>query len=751
MKKFIPIIFIFLVVILFFKDFFLKGYLPIPSDTIVGLYNPYRDFYAKNYPNGIPFKNFLITDPVRQTYPWRNLVINLEKKLELPLWNPYNFAGTPLLANFQSAPFYPLNILFFVLPFSISWSLLIVLEPLLVGIFLYFYLRNLKLNIFACLLGSITFAFCGFFTSWMEWNTITQTILWFPLILLAKDKLINKWTSRWAFVFFFAECAAMLAGHLQTLFYLLSVTNAYLFIKIFQKTKIENKHNFVIIYFKKYFPFLLVGLLMFLVTSIQWVPTLQFINLSSRSVDQTWTQTGWFIPYQNLIQFIFPDFFGNPTTLNYFGIWNYAEFVGYIGIIPLILALFALIFRHDKKTYFWSILSLICFVFALENPISKLPFQFSLPFLSEAQPTRLLSIIDFSLSILSALGLDYFLKNKNKKILFIFGILFVIIIIGWLIGLNKIHIDLNIENIATIKRNLVLPTVIFSLALITALFYLIFKNKKYSTSIFASILILITVFDLLRFADKFTPFTSPNYLYPSTKVTEFLQKNLGNYRYMTTDSRILPPNFSIMYNLQSVDGYDPLYLNNYAQLIIASERNKSDISSPYGFNRIITPHNYNSKIMNLLGVKYIISLESLNNTNFKEVYREGETVVNENKNYLPRAFFVSNVIKIKDNKDAINNIFKSSFNPKISATVMGLDSKNYNLGLANITSYTANEIVINTQNKKDGFLILTDSFYPTWHAYVDGKETKIYLTDLDFRGISVPKGEHTITFKDQLF
>src|SRR5258706_16245710 len=122
MRKFhfaYPLLFIF-IVIFFFRPFLFQFRLPIPGDTIVGLYHPFRDFYAKEYPNGIPFKNALTTDPVRQQYPWRFLGISLEKMSKLPLWNPYTFAGMPLLANFQTAAFYPLNIFFFMLPFPLS-------------------------------------------------------------------------------------------------------------------------------------------------------------------------------------------------------------------------------------------------------------------------------------------------------------------------------------------------------------------------------------------------------------------------------------------------------------------------------------------------------------------------------------------------------------------------------------------------------------------------------------------------------
>ena len=240
LSKFLPVIFLGVVVTVFFWQFLLKGLLPIPSDTIVGLYHPFRDFYSKDYPNGIPFKNFLITDPIRQQYPWRELSLSLEKRLEFPLWNPYNFSGTPLLANFQSAAFYPLNILFLpagrqgLLPFNIGWSILILLGPLLVGIFLYFYLDNLKLSRWACFLGALSFSFSGFFIAWMEWGTITHTALWLPLILLSIDKITqnSKFKTQnsfiWSLVFILSMIFAFFAGHLQIFFYLFIFSFVYL-------------------------------------------------------------------------------------------------------------------------------------------------------------------------------------------------------------------------------------------------------------------------------------------------------------------------------------------------------------------------------------------------------------------------------------------------------------------------------------------------------------------------------------------
>ena len=109
MKRYLFPLLLGLIVVVFFAKTIFQGILPIPADTIVGLYHPFRDAVAQEYPNGIPYKNFLITDPVRQQYPWRELAVSIMKQGELPLWNPYQMSGTPLFGNLQSAALYPLN------------------------------------------------------------------------------------------------------------------------------------------------------------------------------------------------------------------------------------------------------------------------------------------------------------------------------------------------------------------------------------------------------------------------------------------------------------------------------------------------------------------------------------------------------------------------------------------------------------------------------------------------------------------
>ena len=756
--KLFPVLLIIILTLITFSSLF-TGKLPIPSDTIVGLYHPYRDFYASSYPRGIPFKNFLITDPVRQQYPWRLLALDSLKKWELPIWNPYNFAGTPLMGNLQHAVFYPLNLLFYIFPTSYAWSLQVLLQIVLAFIFMYFYVSSLKLHRYASVLSALSFALSGFAVAWLEWNTIVHVWLWLPLILLSIDKVIFNYIHNshielsysefrvnlkgykaWALSFLFALLSSFFAGHLQTFFYVFIVQIAYLGARLYQQSKKKRLISIFVILYSFFFIF----------SAFQWFSIFEFISLSARSVDIDWYKAGWFIPWQHFIQFIVPDFFGNPSTLNYWGEWNYGEFVGYIGLLPIILSVYAIFFRYDKKTFFFGSLFFLSLIFAFPTLFAKIPFLLSIPFFSTAQPTRLISISCFSLAILAGLGADYYLMDK-KRIFYsigIFGILiglvYMLIFIG---GNTEVY---STESMKVALRNTFIPSVLYIACVFSLMAPRFLKIKKEYIMV---LLIGITLFDLLRFYNKFTPFTDSNFLFPSTKSITFLQKNIGYSRIMSLDNRIFPPNFSIIYKIPSIEGYDPMYLRRYGELITASERGAPDISPPFGFNRIISPKIYTSHIIDLIGVKYFLTLNDINDSSLKKVFQEGETRIYENLEVFPKVFFVSSTHFAKDKNHAIDLLFNQKPNLRSVAIVEGLPSEyafvtnsNLGIGVASIKQYRENKIVIETTNKYSGFLVLMDSYYPSWKAQIDGENTFIYRTNYNFRGIFVPAGSHKIIF-----
>lgn len=745
-------------ILFFFHKFFIYGLLPIPTDNIVGIYHPYRDFYSKEYPRGIPFQNMQVTDPVRQQYLWRKLAISQIKDGEMPLWNPYNFSGYPLLANFQSAVFYPLNLAMFVLPFEYGWSFLIISQPLLAFIFMFLFLRNLKISKVGSFISSVAFAFSGFFVSWLEWGNIASTGLWLPLVLLSIDKIIgiknqeSRIKNLWGLLFIFSLVASFFAGHLQTFFYLFILSVAYLIFRWFENSrKIKTLLIFAISY-----------LLFFIMTSIQWLPTLQLVNLSARSVDQVSTNVeGWFVPWQNLVQFIAPDFFGNPATLNYWGIWNYGEFIGYVGILPLIFALGALIFMREKIIFFLGLVLVSGIIFAYPSIISNLPYKFDIPFISTSQPTRLLYVVNFSLAVLSAFGFDYFNKNKERIIV---PLVFIALIFCGLWGYVKFNsifpefMRTLPENLVVTFSNLRLPSVLFFLTSVIIVSNVIvgkrIKNINYS-KILLGLLIAVFLFDIFRFADKYTVFSKKEYLYPNTTALTYIIEQRENSRVMEADARILPPNFTINYSIESIDGYDPLYLLRYGELIAAISRGEPNVNPPFGFNRIITPQIYHDPTINSLSVKYVLSLTQIEDEGYEKVFEENETKIYRNKEHIEKVYFVDRTIGAENKYDAIKKFFENKNNLNSVAIVEGDNynefNKKWSIGKAKVVKSSANRVEITVENKEEGFLVLTDSYYPTWRVNIDNVDSEIIRTNYNFRGVVVPSGSSKVIFTNHLF
>lgn len=739
---------IFIASYIFFYYPIVLGVVVAPLDALIGLYHPFRDLYASTNPNGIPYKNMLITDPVRQIIPWKDLVFTNFNMGNMPLWNPYEMAGKPLIGNFQSSAFYTFNFLI-LSNLKEMWSYFIALQQILAFVFMYFYLKNLSFTKKLALLGAFAFSFSGFVIAWLEWGTVIHTYLWLPLILLCIDKITslttgskavfkNKTTLMYSFLLLFATTSSFFAGHLQTFIYISFLSLGYFFMRYFEYGR--NKKALLL--------FLGVGILTLVCTFVQWWPTQEFLALSARNSDQFATTAGWFTPPQNLAQYIAPDIFGNPATGNYFGVWNYAEFLGYVGVLILFCALLSLGIKK-REVIFFQILFLLSLIFALDSPFTHWLYGQNIPFFVSTQPTRLAALTGFSIIVLGMYGLGKVIEKNTWKQVLVAALGFGILILTlWGLALQGIFSDLP-ENIQVIKRNLILPTGLFT-ASVFLVFLITFVKKDVFKGIIFVCLTILLAFDLMRVATKFTPFSDSEFFYPTSPSIEYLRKQDGTFRIAMLDSRILAPNIPTYYRLQTIQGYDPLYLDSYAKFISLSQRDTVDISAPYGFNRIITPQRLDSKYIDFLNVKYILSLDEVKNENWVKVFEEGQTKIYENKNVYPRAFFAENVVTASSDQDEAIALSKADL--KTTATTQdNIENSTFGKGEVVIKSYSENKIALETNITQDGFLVLSDAYYPTWKAAIDGQDAKIYKTNLSFRGIIVPGGTKEIVLYNTFF
>ena len=737
LKRIFPITFIFFVWIIFSFPYLFQDKVPFPSTYLVNFFSPWA-----SYPGfSSPVKNNAMPDVIGQIYPWKNLTIDTLKNLQIPLWNPYSFSGTPHLANYQSAVLSPLNLLFFILPFIDAWSILVLIQPLLAGIFTYLFLKTQKLSNNSVLIGSISFMFCGFITTWMAYATLGYAILFLPLALFAIEKFYEKFKSRYLILLSLTVPLSFFSGHFQTSIYFFIFVFLYLIFKSFQVKNLKTS-----VYLLIYFGF---GILFSLP---QVLPSIELYAQSLRSGIFEKIEA---IPWGYIPTFFAPDYLGNPVTRNdWFG--HYAEWNAYTGLLPLILAFYAVFKKRTKVIWFFILTAILSIVFSFQTPFLDLLVFLKIPVLSTSAASRIIVIFSFSAAVLAAFGFEKLLEDiklrKNKNIFVWVFITFLIFVILWLIVLLKLFIPLDKLSIA--RQNLILSTFIYLISSFLIFILVFVKNKKIFLFI-PIVLILVVAFDLLRFANKWMPFDPKGLVYPNIPISKEFDKLSGFNRIFGN----FGAEATMFYKIQSVNGYDAVYLRRYGEFIASLQNGKLSESA----RSVVTfPVNglYAPKAINLLGINYIVNKKSDGHApwnfpywtyppgTFPTIYSDDTYQIFENKNAFPRAFLV-NKYKVETNPQKILNImFSKDFDLRKEVVLEENAEKvdGNSVGSAKISNYLPNKISIETNSTGNSLLFLSDSFYPGWKATVDGKDAKIYRTDFTFRAVFVPRGNHIVKF-----
>lgn len=755
-KEFIVILFFAFLSIFIFRDYFLKNAVPFPSNLLASFYQPWISYKWEGYPNGPPSKPVGF-DNLRIFYPLRKLTIDQIKNKEWPLWNPYNFSGNTHLGVYHSSVFHPLGFLFFLLPQIDAWSLIVILQPFLSGIFMYLFLREISLSRRSSLFGGVVFAFSGFMIVWWEENFVSSySALFLPLILYSIEKLFKKINIFNFLLLTFSLTFCLISGWFQMSFYVFILSLIWI---VFRLLKSENRK-------RKIFYFTAAFILSFMISAIHLMPGFESFIYSARgTTDAKFVFDIYLMPLSHLVTFLAPDFFGNPASQNYFGTGNFHEKVLFLGIVPLVFGIYEIF--HLKKTAYsekffkYALIITLSLGFALPTSWFFL-YYLKIPLVSVLLPSRIFFISTFSLSILAAFGLERYLLSKNdKKIflaLFIIGVVFTFV---WAFIFNNKKVSpLNVFSTISF-RNFILPSAFYAACLLV-LAVSFFKKSIKSKSYF--VFLSLTILSSLYFANKYLYFSERKFIFPEVPVISALKKEAGIDRFWGVGNGYIDRNFATYFNLFSPEGYDSFYIGRYGELLFAAQnkgkysrqipRTDATLTQPKKLEEVYN-NSYRRKLLSLLGVRYIVAENKTNtknnSANLEQIWKDGKFNIYKNKEALPRFFIASDYKVITEPQEILNEMFNS--NTDLFKTVIleekleGITNKKRIEGTAKLISYSPNKVVISTELNKTALLFLSDNYFPGWKAYVDSNETKIYRADYSFRAVVVPVGNHIVSFK----
>ncbi|MDR4508615.1 MAG: YfhO family protein [Candidatus Brocadiaceae bacterium] len=733
------------------------------------------------------------TDTHHQLFYWRYFGFKTLSQGIIPLWNPYIYSGAPFVAGVQSAVFYPLNLIFLVLPVHVAINYSIMLHIFLSGVFTYLYLRHLGLSKAeqksgpshigglsrpSCIIASIIFMFCApqIFHVYPGHLPNLCTMIWLPLILLFLELFLRTRDIFYVLSGGIAVACNILAGHPQYFFYTAIAVVVYCIIRIIQEFYGHKSWKYVAHHMTGLFVLYLAGVLL---ATIQLLPAFEMVKHSTRqALSYEWVGQFSFAP-ENFLTFFIPDFFGDMLKSPYWGRYYLWEMSLYIGILPFMLCAFASFYFRNTYTKTFLILAFCMMILALGKftPVFKILYTVVPGFDLFRGNSKFIFIVAFSLSVLSGIGSEYLQdtvtakKGKSSLLYIITGIVVIIslfLLIFFFFGtgygawqgiINKIYLlgDRyvalpNLNDPGFLQTTFAVTTKSAAKCILLAIVSLLVIGLWIRGGTHRKILIPLTIAlvfgDLWFFGNRYMVTFDSNKCLWEEGVVKVIKSDPEPSRITTIGYFEL--NKGMAHAIAHVGGYDANVIKEYSEFINVSS------NKPLDEPNIVMEVKQISRLTNLLNVKYLLlpAHARIDHPSMKRVFHDQKYAIYQNTLAFPRAFVVHSAKTIQGRDAIFNEMTSKEFNP-LHAVILeepsGLTGNMTREDLSGepsptITEYLPNSIKINARLLEDGFLVLGDTYYPGWNVYVDGKKSKVLKANYILRAVFLEKGEHHVRF-----
>ncbi len=643
----------------------------------------------------------------------------------LPFWNPYTFGGHPFLADIQAAIFYPLSLITVFL--SAPWKFPIYaleLEAIchffLGGLFTYLFAKRLLKRPFPALVAALTFTYGGYLTSYpVQQLAILEVSIWLPLILLLLSIAWERW-QRWGEKRSLVWAGlvlgiSLLAGHPQSSMYIFYVVILYW---AFQSWggggKLWPKVGLFCL-------FLLTGLG---VAAVQLVPGLEYMLLSTRA-QGSYAEMAHGFPIHDLLQMFLPGMLSYWSPL-------------YVGILPLLLASLAVYLIRDRRVVLWAVLALLALLLSLGgNTFLYTPFYLLAPgFGIFRSQERAAYVFSFAMAMLAGYGacqLFHSMPTVTRKRLraFNWGLLFaalasIVLVFSFLYGWLRAGLALDSPFGPMLNRAILLVIfLLFSMGCIYAR-----QRRLAGMRILMVVTGLVIVFDLFtaNWQNNFQA-TNPQKEYGPRLLLAPIQADEGTFR--AYNEFRLPGNYGMIYEVEDIGGASPLRLRWYDELVTALPA---------------------ERLWELMNVKYVITWRRVllppTELLYEEPSGEDTTYLHRLEDHLPRAYVVHRA-QILKGEEGLKLLADPEFDPLETVILeeepdLELQDKPTAESMVRILEYEPTRIVLEAEAAAGGILVLSEVYYPSWRAYVDGQETRIYRANHALRALPLEAGSHRV-------
>ncbi|MEI6647315.1 MAG: YfhO family protein [bacterium] len=708
--------------------------------------------------------DIFVSDLADGEFPIRVEAGTILRAGELPFWTSNVMTGTPFFVD-------PISLILFAgFPPALALGLLYGILLMITATGTYALSRHLGASRAGAFLAGFSFAWSGFFACQMRHLGIISTVAFFPYALYCLEKAMSpqdsdEQTTRimpsartclWLMLFGLCFGMQLLAGFPQTV-YICSLFYGLLILWHLSGLSWGRSFKAAV---RRVSPFVIGSagtvLLGTLMGMMLLLPLWELGTVSDRAAGVSFeAATVLPYPWPCVLTFFCPYYFGDISNLSFTFLKKalFWEVYGYAGMFTLLLALLAMgiglsrLVRKNTRTeqdrptrelktgqlVFWSFVCLLsfCLVLGPLTPLYQLAFNVLPGFSSFRFPTRFLFVTVLSITLLGGLGLT------------------------WL----QTFLVRFIPSHAATRNRLFIGVLFVGITMID----LVYHNRRQNPMIesrawLAAPETACVIRKQLNPGRVYTP-DAPDHHRRTLRLAKGWSSDLTPF-YLHRN--LLQPNSNLLHGIPSLNAYTGI--------------------SPCWVVDIIGDHNRYGLLVELraqhadqayyqwlqaLSVQWLI-FPKFQDSPFLVYHGQPSSVSHlyQLTNSLPRARFAQQVLRIDTVADIKKKTLDGTLNPRLTTLIHSeQDFKTVQKTLRSwaetppvssitnasvtITIDRPNQVALETHSQQGGLLVLADTYYPGWKATINGMETPILRVNLMHRGVLVPPGKQTITFRYQ--
>jgi len=687
-----------------------------------GVYAPLDLIYAAEPFNGMKEQFHIghvfgsLSDVACQMTPWRAAVWHAFRAREWPLWNPYILSGDILAATAQPAVYSPFTWIAVLLPIAVSMTYTAAILHFVAALGAFLFARELGCREEAAWFGAAGFSLCTALTIFILWPDGHAFAL-FPMVMIGTRRVALSPGIRSASILMAGFSLMIVSGHPETLLQTVTIALPYgIFLLAMERRHVVRSIAFATA----------AGLVALALTAVQMLPLLEAMPQSNEYQfrHEVWSKTVHAArPEESrarLLADVFPYFLGRHWRDPKIEQVPFDSLAA--GSLVLAIAAFGLWRGRGRERFFLAAAFLFCLTARLGLYIFAVAIR-PIPGLNIAINERFAFVAAFALAMLAALGIDSW---RRKEVAIVLTILAIALGAGTWYLLHHDPTDKPSELHSYPIAGDLLP---LALAIpIAAL----------RPRIAAPALLILLAIQRLLTVGMIYPTLPARAVYPDVPLFDAMRKTTEPFRVVGTGGALLPATAAI-YKLEDVRGYTALTLDRYSATFPLW-----CVEQAIWFNRV---DDLTKPFLSFLNVRYAVVPAHVSVPGWRAVAEANGSKILENEHVLPRAFVPPIATVGRSNVDSTMTEMQTTTDFGARAWIdapMPLHDESNGPGTVASIEPRPNGLRVRVMMEKPGRLVVSESAWKGWRAYIDGRRVQTQIANIAFLSVYVPAGAHRV-------